>query len=38
MTIPIPSFDNAVVVREADAEVLGMAQLYTRLLAERIVR
>jgi quercetin dioxygenase-like cupin family protein len=34
MTIPIPSFDNAIVVREADAEVLGMAQLSTRLLAD----
>ncbi|HZR43878.1 MAG TPA: cupin domain-containing protein [Ktedonobacteraceae bacterium] len=34
MTIIVPSFDDAIVVREADAEVLGMAQLATRLLAD----
>ena len=34
MTIPVPSFDEAIVVREADAEVLGLAQLSTRLLAD----
>jgi quercetin dioxygenase-like cupin family protein len=30
----VPSFDSAIVVREADAEVLGLAQLSTRLLAD----
>jgi quercetin dioxygenase-like cupin family protein len=30
----VPSFDSAVLVREADAEVLGLAQLSTRLLAD----
>jgi hypothetical protein len=34
MTLIVPSFDDALVVREADAEVLGMAQLSTRLLAD----
>src|SRR2546430_12208979 len=34
MTLIVPSFDDAIVVREADAEVLGMAQLSTRLLAD----
>jgi hypothetical protein len=34
MTMIVPSFDNAVVVREVDAEVLGWAQLTTRLLAD----
>jgi quercetin dioxygenase-like cupin family protein len=34
MTILIPSFDDAIVVREADAEVLGRAPLSTRLLAD----
>jgi len=34
MTILVPSFDDAIVVREADAEVLGLAQLSTRLLAD----
>src|ERR1700753_223490 len=34
MTIIIPSFDDAIIVREADAEVLGLAQLSTRLLAD----
>jgi quercetin dioxygenase-like cupin family protein len=34
MTIIVPSFDNALVVREAEAEVLGLAQLSTRLLAD----
>lgn len=34
MTLLVPSFDSALVVREADAEVLGMAQLSTRLLAD----
>jgi mannose-6-phosphate isomerase-like protein (cupin superfamily) len=34
MTLLVPSFDDALVVREADAEVLGMAQLSTRLLAD----
>jgi mannose-6-phosphate isomerase-like protein (cupin superfamily) len=34
MTMIVPSFDGALVVREADAEVLGLAQLSTRLLAD----
>ena len=34
MTLIVPSFDDAIVVREAEAEVLGMAQLSTRLLAD----
>jgi quercetin dioxygenase-like cupin family protein len=34
MTMIVPSFDDAVVVREADAEVLGLASLSTRLLAD----
>jgi quercetin dioxygenase-like cupin family protein len=34
MTILAPSFNDAIVVREADAEVLGMAQLSTHLLAD----
>jgi quercetin dioxygenase-like cupin family protein len=34
MTLIVPSFDAALVVREADAEVPGMAQLSTRLLAD----
>ena len=34
MTIIVPSFDDAVVVRETDAEVLGWAQLMTSLLAD----
>ncbi len=34
MTILVPSFDDAIVVREADAEVLGLAPLSTRLLAD----
>ena len=34
MTMIVPSFDGAIVVREADAEVLGLAQLSTRLLAD----
>src|SRR5438128_9494110 len=34
MTMIVPSFDRAVVVREADAEVLGGAQLTARLLAD----
>jgi quercetin dioxygenase-like cupin family protein len=34
MTMMVPSFDDAIIVREADAEVLGLAQLSTRLLAD----
>src|SRR5579862_9187675 len=34
MTMPVPRFDGALIVREADAEVLGLAQLSTRLLAD----
>jgi quercetin dioxygenase-like cupin family protein len=34
MTLIIPSFDEALVVREADVEVLGLAPLSTRLLAD----
>ena len=34
MSIIVPSFYDAIVVREADAVVLGMAQLSTRLLAD----
>ncbi|HLW00165.1 MAG TPA: cupin domain-containing protein [Ktedonobacterales bacterium] len=34
MTMIVPSFDDAVVVREADAEVLGWVALSTRLLAD----
>ena len=34
MSMIVPSFDDAIFVREADAEVLGMAQLSTRLLAD----
>jgi quercetin dioxygenase-like cupin family protein len=30
----LPDFDGAIVVREADAEVLGLPQLSTRLLAD----
>jgi len=34
MTILVPSFNDALVVRETDAEVLGLAPLSTRLLAD----
>ncbi len=34
MTILIPHFDDAIIVREADAEVLGWTSLTTRLLAD----
>ena len=34
MTLLIPNFDDALVVREADAEVLGLIPLSTRLLAD----
>jgi len=34
MTMIVPNFNDAVVVREADAEVLGWTQLMTRLLAD----
>lgn len=34
MTVIIPSFDDALVVREADVEVLGLIPLSTRLLAD----
>jgi hypothetical protein len=34
MTVLVPNFDDALVVREADAEVLGLAPLSTRLLAD----
>jgi quercetin dioxygenase-like cupin family protein len=34
MTMIVPSFDGAILVREADAEVLGLAKLSTRLLAD----
>jgi quercetin dioxygenase-like cupin family protein len=34
MTLIVPDFNDAIVVREADAEVLGLAQLSTRLLAD----
>lgn len=34
MTLIIPRFDDALVVREIDAEVLGLAPLATRLLAD----
>ncbi len=34
MTMIIPNFDDALVVREADVEVLGLAELSTRLLAD----
>jgi quercetin dioxygenase-like cupin family protein len=34
MSLLVPSFDDAIIVREADAEVLGMAQLSTRLLTD----
>jgi hypothetical protein len=34
MTMMVPSFDDAIIVREADAEVLGLAQLSTCLLAD----
>lgn len=34
MTFIIPRFDEALVVREADVEVLGLAPLSTRLLAD----
>jgi mannose-6-phosphate isomerase-like protein (cupin superfamily) len=34
MTLPVPNFDDALVVREADAEVLGLIPLSTRLLAD----
>lgn len=34
MTMLVPSFDDALVVREADVEVLGLAPLATRLLAD----
>ncbi len=33
MTLLVPSFDDVLVVRETDAEVLGLAPLSTRLLA-----
>ncbi|GHO42206.1 cupin domain-containing protein [Ktedonospora formicarum] len=34
MTFIIPRFDEALVVREADVEVLGLTPLTTRLLAD----
>jgi mannose-6-phosphate isomerase-like protein (cupin superfamily) len=34
MTLIVPSFDDVLVVREADAEVLGRVPLTTRLLAD----
>jgi quercetin dioxygenase-like cupin family protein len=34
MTLIIPSFNEALVVRDADVEVLGLAPLSTRLLAD----
>jgi quercetin dioxygenase-like cupin family protein len=34
MTMIVPNFDDAVVVREADAEVLGWSSLSTLLLAD----
>ncbi len=34
MTVLVPNFDDALVVRETDAEVLGLAPLSTRLLAD----
>jgi mannose-6-phosphate isomerase-like protein (cupin superfamily) len=34
MTLLVPNFDDALVVREADAEVLGLIPLSTRLLAD----
>ena len=34
MTLLIPNFDDVLVVREADAEVLGLIPLSTRLLAD----
>src|SRR5260221_8392725 len=34
MTMIVPGFDGAIIVREADAEVLGLAPLSTRLLAD----
>lgn len=34
MTVLVPNFDDALVVREADAEVLGQIPLSTRLLAD----
>jgi mannose-6-phosphate isomerase-like protein (cupin superfamily) len=34
MTMLIPSFDDALVVREADVEALGLTPLSTRLLAD----
>lgn len=34
MTMILPGFDDAIVVREADAEVLGLPQLSTLLLAD----
>ena len=34
MTMIVPSFDNAVVVREADAEVLGWTPMTAHLLAD----
>ena len=34
MTMIVPSFDGAIVVRDADAELLGLPQLSTRLLAD----
>lgn len=34
MTFIIPSFDEALVVREADVEILGLAPLSSRLLAD----
>ena len=34
MTVLVPRFDDVLVVREADVEVLGLAPLSTRLLAD----
>lgn len=34
MTMLVPGFDDAIVVREADAEILGVPQAFTRLLAD----
>ena len=34
MTLLVPNFDDALVVREADEEILGLIPLSTRLLAD----
>jgi quercetin dioxygenase-like cupin family protein len=34
MTMLVPGFNDAIVVREADAEILGVPQIFTRLLAD----